>query len=303
MIEQALYEHLKADSELAPLLAQYNNESAVFNQEAPSDQDPLWGTGQQYNRIVFAVDLTDDPERAMVGTLAVDVMCKEGTEFQDEAETYISPEELEPLVRGLIDGYFFSNGTFTVAAQWKTSSYFTDPVEHVIGCTLNFTLLGFPIITTDNPDIVARFNSWSAGIDGLHVINQDPLPETAWVPDETSAIYWRVVQDKDCTWIPSTFQTLWREALVRCHIFSKDFATASRVARDLAVRLHSLKRLMKDGETPIMVNRDNTIENGADPLKTGQLTVDATYAIIIHFDEGETIDNIEVSDGGGTENG
>lgn len=287
MIEQALYEHLKSSPELAAVLATYNGEPAIFNQEAPSDTDELWGVGPQYSRVVFAVDIQGDPERTMGGTLSVDIMCKEGEAF---------PEELEPLVRGFIDGYFFSNGTFTVAAQWKNSSYFTEPTDHVIGCTIGFALLGFPIISTDTPDIVGRFNAWSAEIEGLHVINHDPLPSAAWLPDESSAIYWRVVQDKESTWIPSTYQTLWREALVRCHIFSKDYATAAKVARDLIVRLHSQKRLMKDGETPIMVNRDNAIENGADPLRTGQLTVNATYAIIVHFESTETLNNINVSE-------
>lgn len=291
MIEEALYNHLTSSPELSPQLATYNGKPAVFNQEAPSDKDERWGDGPQYSRVVFAVDLTDDPERAMGGTLAVDVMCKDDQAF---------PEDLEPLVRELIDGYFFSNGTFTVAAAWKSSNYFTEPTEHVVGCTIGFALLGFPVITTDNPDLISRFNAWSAGIDGLHVINHDPLPSTAWKPDDSSAIYWRVVQDKDSTWIPSTFQTYWREAIVRCHIFSKDMATAARVARDLTVRLHSQKRLMKENESPIMVNRDNTIENGADPLKTGQLTVNATYAIIVHWANEETIDHINVQDGGNT---
>lgn len=287
MIEEALYNHLTSSPELSPQLATYNGKPAVFNQEAPSDKDERWGDGSQYSRVVFAVDMTDDPERAMGGTLAVDVMCKDDQAF---------PEDLEPLIRELIDGFFFSNGTFTVAAQWKSSNYFTESTEHVVGCTIAFSLLGFPIITTDTPDLVDRFNAWSSGIDGLHVINHDPLPSTAWKPDDSSAIYWRVVQDKECTWIPSTFQTLMREALVRCHIFSKDMATAAKVARQLTIELHSLKRLMKDGETPIMVNRDNVIENGADALKKGQLTVNATYAIIIHEDSSEVIENINVSE-------
>lgn len=287
MIEEALYNHLKSQSALFPLLATYNGEPAVFNQEAPADTDPLWGDGAQYSRIVFAVDIQGDPERAMGGTLTVDVMCKDGKAL---------PEDLEPLVRGFIDGYFFSSGTFTVAAQWKSTSYFTEPTEQVSGCTIGFVLLGFPVITTDAPDIVDRFNEWSAALDGLHVINHDPLPQTAWKPDETSALYWRVVQDKECTWIPSTFQTLWRTAHVRCHIFSKDNATAAKVARDLIVRLHSCKRLFKEGESPIVVNRDNTVENGADPLKTGQVTIEATYGIIIHIDEGDPIININVTE-------
>ena len=70
MIEQALYEHLQDQEALLPYLATYASKMAIFNQEAPADTDPLWGSGPQYGRIVFAVDLQGDPERTMGGMLA-----------------------------------------------------------------------------------------------------------------------------------------------------------------------------------------------------------------------------------------
>lgn len=275
MIEQALYEHLKAQEDLKPYLATYNGEMAVFNQEAPSDADNLWNKGPQYGRIVFAVDIQGDPERTMGGTLAVDIMCKEAEQ---------APEEIEPIVRSLIHGYFLSNGTFTVAAQWKNSTYFTQPTDHVIGCTLTFDLLGFPVLTTSDIDVIDRFNKWTSKIAGIHVINCDPLPSSAWKPsDGESAVYWRIVTESPAGWIPDTFQTVWRIAHLKCHIFSADVAAASNVVREISTRLHIEKRIMKEGESPIMVNRRNNVDLAADPLRTGQLTVEATYGIIITY--------------------
>lgn len=285
MIEQALYNHLKAQTELAQYLATYNSEPAIFNQEAPADTDILWGNGPQYSRVVFAVDLQGDPERLMGGTLAVDISCKES----DQA-----PEEIEPIIRTLIHGYFFSSGTFTVAAQWKNTSYFTEPTQEVTGCTISFELLGFPVLTTFNPDVIRRINQWTSDkFTQLHVINHDELPETAWKPSgSSSAVYWRLVQDAPASWIPDTFQTIWRTATIRCHIFSEDNATAAAVARIIAVQLYADKRLIKSGETPIMVNTQITQDYGADPLRTGQLQVAATYGIIVHRDDGGVINNI-----------
>lgn len=290
MIEQALYEHLKSQEALALMLATYNNKPAIFNQEVPADSDPLWGEGPQYSRLVFSVDIQGDPERTMGGTLTLDIMCKADDAF---------PEVLEPVVRGLIDGYFFSstdNG-FIAAAQWKNSSYFTDPVEHVTGCTMAFELLGFPIISTNNPDVVARFSEWSAKLPGVTVINWEPLPTTAWKPDETTAIYWRVSQEKPCNWIPDTYQTVWRTATVKGHIFAKNKATAATIAQTVAFELYSLQRLLKTGEAPLMVDRGISIENGADPLRGGQLAIEATYGVIVKFGAKETIKNINVDEG------
>lgn len=286
MIEQSLYEHLKSHKCLTNHLTCYNCEPAIFNQEAPSDMDEGWGPGSQYSRIVFAVDLQGDPARCMGGLLAVDLMAKEDG---------CIPEEVEPVIRSLIHGWFFSSGTFVVAAQWKNTSYFTQPTDQVNGCTITFDLLGFPIITTGEPDVVERINEWSAALEGLHVINYDVLPAAAWKPtDGESAVYWRLVNEAPAGWIPDTFSTIWRTATIKCHIFSEDNATAAKVARDLTLRLHAVKRLLRDGEAPIMVNRRNTADYGADPLRTGQVTVEATYGVVVHFAPDSMLSNIEI---------
>lgn len=287
MIEAALYEHLQGQASLSPYLALYAGKPAIFNQEAPSDMDTLWGDGPQYGRIVFAEDIEGDPERTMGGTLAVDIMCKEGQQ---------TPEEIEPLLRQAIHGYFFSNGKFTVAAQFKNSSYFTQPTDKVIGCTLTFDLLGFPLMTTCDPDVIDRLNAWTnEKFSHLHVINHEPLPKTAWKPEgQESAVYWRLISDQQAGWIPDTYQTIWRTANVRGHIFSETRVTAGAAARAIITQLYTDKRLFKDGESPIMVNRSNSLAPGADPLRTGQLTIEATYAIIVYFANGTPLEHINL---------
>lgn len=285
MIEQALCEHLKAQDSLSPYLTTFNGAMAIFNQEAPSDEDTGWKSGPQYGRIVFAVDLQGDHERTMGGMLTVDIMC---------AEDDTPPEEIEPILRSLIHGYFFSNGTFTVAAQWKNSSYFSQLTDRVNGCTLTFDLLGFPVLTTASPDVISRINKWtSETFEHIHVINHETLPSTAWKPSNgDSAVYWRLVTDTPAGWIPDTYQTIWRNASIKCHVFSEDNAIALSVAREITTYLHIHKRLMKEGESPIMVNRRNNVDLGADPLRTGQITVEATYGIVVSYDQKNKLQHI-----------
>lgn len=289
MIEQALLEHLQVQCALCPFLARYAGQMAIFNQEAPADQDLLWEYGSQYGRIVFAVDIQGDPERTMGGTLAVDIMCKKDEQV---------PEEIEPIVRSLIHGYFFSNGIFTVAAQFKNSSYFTQADDEVIGCTIAFDLLAFPIITTAAPDVISRFNEWTkARFPDLHVINLDKLPTAAWKPsDGDSAIYWRLVQEVPSKRARDNFHTIWRDATVKGHIFSVDNATMADVGKHIIVRLYADKRMFKDGESPLMVNWNNTIVFGADPLRSGQVTVEATYGEIVYRKTDAVIQHINTSE-------
>lgn len=284
MIEQALYQHLLEQADLAPYLATYASKMAIFNQEAPADNDPHWGAGPQYGRIVFAVDLQGDPERTMGGMLTVDILCNEDEQF---------PEEIEPILRPLIHGYFFCKEKFVAAAQWRNSSYFTEPTQKVTGCTLTFDLLAFPIITTTTPDVVARLNEWTAKFPNVHVINYAPLPSQAWKPSgNEAAIYWRRVSVKPAGWIPDTYQTVWRTAIIRGHILAEPTEIAT-LSESILISLYASKRLLKSGEAPIMVNRNNTTDDGADPLRTGQLTVEATYGVIINSTTAETLQNID----------
>lgn len=290
MIEEALYEHLRWQDCLRDYLATYGDGLAVFSQEAPDDTDECWGEGPQYGRIVFAVDLQGDPERTMGGMLAVDIMCK----ADEDNEQY--PEDIEPIIRQLIHGYFFSAGRFVVSAQWKNSAYFTEATDNVKGCTLTFDLLAFPMMTTFDPDVIRRINEWThERFDNLYVINFDELPEKAWKPAGcVSAVYWRLVDEKPAGWIPDTYATIWRTANLRGHIFAENNAAVVDVARRIAYRLYSDKRLKKQGEAPIMVNRRNEINPGADPLRTGQLSVEATYGVIVYYQNTQMLDNINV---------
>lgn len=281
MIEQALYEHLQEQDSLRPYLAEYAGKMAIFNQEAPADSDEVWGAGPQYGRVVFAVDLQGDPERTMGGRLALDILCKEDEQF---------PEEIEPILRSLIHGYFFCRKKFVVSAQWRDSLPFTEVEKKLTGCRVTFDLLAFPI-SNYAPNVIEQFNEWSSAIDGLHIINRDPLPTAAWKPSNgQTAVYWRVAKEEQCRWIPTTFSTVWMTATVKGYIFSESPAAAAEVANRLKMQLYADKRLKKDGkllragESPIMVNSKVIVDNGADPLKVGQLTVDATYGVIVHYE-------------------
>lgn len=290
MIEESLLNHLRGQQDLTDYLATYADQPAVFSQEAPADSDVLWGDGPQYGRIVFAVDLQGDPERIIGGQLVVDLMCKKG----EDTPGY--PEDIEPILRPLIHGWFFSSGKFTVSAQWKSSDYFTQPKDQVTGCTMTFELLAFPVLTTSGLDVIARLNEWTSQIDGLYVINHDELPAPAWKPGRgESAIYWRRLRVGPSAKIRDRYGMIARTATIKGHIFAEDIAAASAVADDLGIRLYTAKSILHPSEPQIMVDERIIQDDGADPLRTGQLTVDATYCIMRYARTERTIQNIEKS--------
>ncbi len=284
MIDKAVFQQLAEAPELAALLTSYAGKPAVFNQEAPPDSDPLWNTGGQYARVVFALSALGDPARAMGGNLMIDVQCATGQQ---------QPEDIEPIVRRLIDGYFFSGDGVTMAAQWEDSQYFTEPEVQVCGVTLTFALLAFPMLTTRETDVTTLFNEWTAArFPELFVINHDKLPGT-WKPqDGKYAVYWRVVTVKPAGWIPGTWQTVWLTAEVRCHIFAPNVVDAAGAAQEITLQLYGERRIPGPGGECIMVDRDNRVETGADALRTGQLTVEAAFGEIVRRRETEPLRNI-----------
>lgn len=278
MIESALIKHLWSQTDLlAPYLAVYKGKMAIFNQEAPADTDRGWETRSQYGRLVFALDLNEDTERKYSGTLSVDVICEKGKQL---------PEEMEPIVRSLIDGYFFSTAETTMAAQWNASNYFTDATEKIIGVTLTFGMLAFPKQLTCEPDPIALLNKWTSTElksilqKEIRVIGYDTM-EDAWKPtNEVPAIYWRLTQINPTAWIPDTLHCSWHTAVVSGHILAPDKDVCALITRTIANTLTLKRRLIFEDMSPLMVDRNLRINLGQDQMRTGQITVDAVYGIL-----------------------
>ena len=279
MIEQQIREHMLTEKALQPYLATYAGQMAIFNQEAPADTDPNWETKNQYGRVVFTMRMEDDPERNYSGTLAIDIICP-------KEQGYI-PEETEPIIRNLIDGYFFSNSLVTIAAQWKTSAYFQEPTKKEAGATLSFALLAFPTQATTYPDPIELINKWSAdelpkkiGKEKVMVIGRDNLPP-AWKPTrEAPAIFWRLGTINKCNFIPDTYNASWQTAKLWGHIMSPEINEANAIARTIANTLTIQKRLIFDDLSPLMIDRGIQLNLSSDPLRVGQISIDATYGIL-----------------------
>lgn len=278
MIETQVRQHLIHQAELTPFMATYNGEMAVFNQEAPADTSKGWGDGSQYGRIVFYLDMQDDPQRNISGTMGIDLYCESGKQI---------PEEIEPILRSLIDGYFFSNAFVTISTKWRSTQYFTDPTEKVIGATLIFDILDFPNQLTTDPDPIKLLNNWTIldvpnliGATNVFVIGKDELP-AAWKPtNEIPAVYWRIGEIKNCSWIPDTYACSWETATIWGHVMAADDSTAVKIARVIQNTLITKRRLIFDDMAPLMIDKNIGTTPANDPMRVGIINIEATYGIL-----------------------
>lgn len=274
MIEAVLYKHLhEKGTELSSYLARWNDKMAIFNQEAPKDTDKGWGEGSQYGRIIFAIDTNDDPERKVSGKLLVDISCE---------KSQTPPEYLEPIVKELIDGYFFTTPAITMAAQWSGSNYFTEASEKVVGVTLTFDLLAFPAQETTDPDPVKTVNQWLKSLypEGKVICN-DVLEET-WKPtDESPAFYCRLVNLGEGR-MPSTAAVTWIGADMRVCVMAPTDSFRHLCAKKCVQVLTNESRLILDDGSPMLI--DSVSANlAADQMRMGQIQIKATYGVLNEY--------------------
>lgn len=292
MIERLLKEHLQGHSdELRPYLAVYNGKPAIFSLDVPDDNDSGWEGDQRYGRVAFTVAMEQSRERNIRGTLTVDVLCKKGQQ---------NPEEIEPVLRPLIDGWFFNMDTGVISALWKESGYSIDAEKGLWKVTLIYELYMYPLQKTTEPDPVARINEWTKKElseilkQDLYVIGWDTLPDTFKPTADHPAIYWRLSKNKKCNWIPDTNACSWQTAILRGHILTPDSEdTAIFIARVIDNALSVKRRLFFKDKSPLLVDRNIRIERNVRLLRTGQITVDASYGVLNLQNEAEDIKKIK----------
>ena len=245
MINTVLFNHLQNQPEVVAALARYNGQAAIFDQEIPPDTDKKW-QGVQFPRIGYAFDMTDDPERHISGVLGMDILCENRKQI---------PEEIELLLKKYVDGYFFSDGTDTIRANWETSNPFTEPEKKVSGVELAFSLLSFPLQTSQSPDPIALMNQYSKDrYQEAFVIGKDTAANAAWKPtDAKPAIYWRLQDLSSCRYIPDTWSCIWMTATLRLHVFSD--TNHVRLSREICADLMTRRRLLfPAGDGQLMID-------------------------------------------------
>lgn len=269
MIGEVLFGHLQAQESLSALLARHDGQAAIFNKESAADQDGGWGTGQ-YPRVAYSVDMTSDPERDISGMLTVDIICENRKQ---------QPGDIEPILKSLIDGYFFTSGRETIRASWEASNEFTKAEENVSGVTLSFSLLLFPGQSSGNPDAVELVNKVSKEkYPDAYIVAYDAPQEAAWRPtDLRPALYWRLSSIEPCSYINDTWACVWLTAKIHLHVFSD--SVSDKIAADVDHEWAAKKRLFFEDRGPFIID-SLTIFPGNDTQRVGQLTLTGTYGVL-----------------------
>ena len=285
MIANALYKHLIKNEKLKDLLSSYQGTPAVFHQMAPLDNDKGWDKKDHYANAIYNIDTTAEAERKIAGTLGIDVVCSTQS---------ATPEEITATLKECINGYFFkSDEGDTISAMWERADAFTtEPDNKVFGNSLSFSLLAFPNQITADPDPVSLMNDWIKEIyPHITVIGKDETDEV-WKPtDKNPAVYWKLRTVGPSSSMISNYHCTWVGCALQLHIISPSVSVRNTVLKDIVNRLTAAQRvLFPQDRSPFHIER-LAVTAGADPVRTGQLTLTGSYGILRTYPETKPLNN------------
>ena len=275
-IEEIICGHLLSLYTDDEKIAKYCGLPAIFNTNAPDDMDGFWETENQYPRIIFELKMQADAERKVEGQLYIDVMCLNTLEA-------VSPEEMEAAVKAAVDGCFFSNQQMTISAQWNRSDAFEQKDNEVVGTTMTFDVMAYPVQETEFPDPVLAVNLWMKTLyQSAYVIGRDTLPEV-WKPtDESPALYCRLSGLSESTRIKSTAAVTWIGADMKVNVMAPSEQVRSIISKNLIQILTNATRLMLNDGSPMLIDK-MTVNTSGDPLREGQIQIKATYGVLNEY--------------------
>ena len=277
MIENVLYNHLLNDSQLSPLLNQYDNKAAVFLQFIPNDTAEEWNNSNHYPQLVFYIDTSGDAARKAAGMLSIDIICN-GSEKK-------SLEEITSTLKQSVDGYFFTNESGdTFAAAWeRTDGFSTEPGNKLYGNTVTFSLLAFPKQSALPPDPINLLSNWmKETLDDSTVIGLDSLPEVFKPTDSKPAVYLSFSGQTISNTYPSNYFVTWMDVDIRLHVMAETKSVQDDILRSVMQLLAQQKRVMfstGDDASPFNINR-LTGTFSSDPIRIGQLLIEGTYGVL-----------------------
>ena len=285
ILERLIRRRLAETKELTDILAKFEVnhliEPAIFYQKAPDDVQFIGNT--QYPKIIFVIDKFSNAERGKMGVLGVDIVC---------AETNITPEQVEAIVRQSLEGVFFTplNG-ITFSAKWRESSLIEEAASDksvlVIGISLSFDLYEYPLFESSDPDPIAAMNEYALNWEqNLIVIGRSELPDFFTPTRINPAIYFTKEQMK----IESQTNTVvWMRGFINTHLFAPTLIDRLEWLEQLNQHLSYAGEVTMLDRSPMFILSTN-YDYHADEI-TGQLKLDVRYGLLRRPEYSHTLIN------------
>lgn len=269
-LKQLIYKRIINVDKIKRLCAEYAGKPAVFDTEAPSDQQEGWKGKSQYPRINIVLDMQANEERSSSGTLIITVYTE---------RTSMVILELEALVKSCFRDLLISpddGGPYSFA--WSRTEPFSLEGMRVIGVEISFDIMEYSDQETTDPDPIIALSRYIKELyPEATVLGIDQPGDFADALD-APIFYSRIITMNKANG-HNMNMVAWMECRMAVHLLCPDKAKNLKM---LAAVMHNLsfdeKIILLDG-SPMNIN-DVQMNKQADYLKTGQLYVIGRYGLL-----------------------
>lgn len=269
MMEDLICQCIKEDAAILASLATYAGAPAVFSGAVPPENDPDWGA-VHYPRIQFTLDWYYQEDNAD-GVLTMNV---------ESLQTDIAPNRIVLDLKRIFRGLLLTDGTPAVTAgfQAKDSDDYdgSDNGQLISGITLTFDAVRYSSPPQTQLAPLSALNTFTKEVlPEAKVFGVDPYP-AKWTPsDSAPGFCW---QCKTVTSDSNQIRALnWVDAEFTAHLLSPEPSQCQARVQKLAEAMAEQDAvLLSDGGPLLFQNIRYTF--AADPLRDGQITLEARYS-------------------------
>ena len=268
-LEDLIYKRMCDSEDLQRLLASYQKSPAVFYQSAPDDTSEGWASKKQYPRIDYVIDYQANPERKTNGVITLNIYC---------TTSGAPPEDIEPLVRDLLNDMFLSpTDGAPYAITWaRTDAFEIKGDAQIIGVTVTFDIYAFPSHETVDPDPIQTMNLYveKLFLSAIVIGGSKEIPESFQPTSKTPVFYFRLVGlDLD----RETNTVAWMNGTIACHIFAG--GEEVKYLKALADQMALAGEVIMPDTSPMFIRRLQA-DTSLNALVTGQLQISTQFGIL-----------------------
>lgn len=277
-LKQLIYKRIVETKEIVDLCAKYAGKPAVFNTEAPGDQQAGWNGKSQYPRINIVLDMQANEERSSSGTLIVTVYTE---------RTSMVILELEALVKACFRDLLISpddGGPYSFA--WSRTEPFTLQ-GNIIGVEISFDIMEYSGQQTTDPDPVITLSRYIKEMYPEAIVLGIDKPGYFADASDAPVFYCRIVtMDKASG--HNMNMVAWMDCRIAVHLLCVDKATGLKMIAALIHRLSSDERIILLDGSPMNIF-EVQMDRQADYLKAGQLYITGRFGLLKYRQKKSTI--------------
>lgn len=270
-LKQLIYKRLIDTEEITRLCAEYGGSPAIFDTEAPGDQQPGWNGKTQYPRINIVLDMQANEERSSSGTLIVTIYTE---------RTSMVILELEAMVKTCFRDLLISpddGGPYSFA--WSRTEPFTLQ-GNIIGVEISFDIMEYSGQQTTDPDPIIALSRYIKAMYPESVVLGIDRPGDFADAAKSPVFYCRIVtMDKANGHNMNT--VAWMDCRIAVHLLCPNKATNLKMISAVTHQLSVDERIVLLDGSPMDITGVQ-LDKRADYLKTGQLYITGRFGILKH---------------------